>query len=63
LAVEQLPAALVVAARLPASTVKPAGTTTWPLFAATLEAFRLVNAIVYVAFAPGTTAAGAIVAP
>ena len=60
-AVEQLPAAVVVAARVPASTVKPAGTTTWPLFAA-VDVLRLVSVIVYVAFAPGMTAVGAIVA-
>jgi hypothetical protein len=45
-AVEQLPAAVVFAARVAASTVKPAGTTTWPLFAAVLVVFRLVSAIV-----------------
>ena len=62
-AVEQLPEPLVVAVRVPASTVNPAGTTTWPLFAAALDALRLVTAIVYVALAFGTTAGGAIVAP
>jgi hypothetical protein len=33
------------------------------LFAAALDVLPLVNEIVYVAFAPGTTAVGAIVVP
>ena len=62
-AAEQLPAAVVVAPSVAASTANPAGTTTCPLFAAELELGWLPRAIVYVPPELGATAPGVIVAP
>ena len=60
---EQLPAAVVAAPSVAASTANPAGTTTWALFAALLELLRLASATVYVLLTPGRTALGLMVAP
>ena len=57
-AAEQVPAVVVVATSVEGSTVNPAGISTCPLFAASVELLRLLSAIVYVRAPPGTTSAG-----